>query len=580
MPRRWSAATTAGCMSPRGKVSRPMAITIAAKSIGSSTRVGHMIRLLPDPAAMTDRGLAETYWRSLRYFSVYRVVTGSVFLVAFLMTGGTANLASQNPTLFLWTDSAYLVVAFAFLLVLQRVERGFSLQLSIQVACDVLFLTILMYASGGAKSGIAFMLVVVVAGAALVGQGRLTLFFAAMATLAVLIEQMVRTLRFDAAADDFVRTGLTSVGFFATAIIARMLAHRVVTNENLARQRGIELADQVRINRQVIQDMDDGVLVVDAAGLVRLHNPQSEILLSISHPSGNPIAEYWPTLAERLRGHETEGESTEILTAPNGRTLLVRLLPSEEGRNTLIYLQDLGRLQAQAQQIKLAALGRLTANIAHEIRNPLAAIANAGELLADEQRADTRARLVRIIGDNSGRLNRLVGEVLELGRRDRVQMETINLLTFLTQFLEDYSIQDPRAANRIKLGVKPSDVICFDRAHLYRILENLVTNALRYASQTEGAVGISAERDVTGHVELHIIDDGPGIADADRGKVFEPFFTTRGSGTGLGLYIARELSDANRARLDLVDSAVGAHFRVIAMGEPCPSSSIAGAAAT
>jgi two-component system sensor histidine kinase PilS (NtrC family) len=539
-------------------------------------RAGRVISLLRDPVAMSDRGLAETYWRSLRYFSVYRLVAGAVFLIAFLMTGGSANIASQNPMLFLWTDSAYLVAAFAFLLILQKVERRFDLQLSIQVASDVLFLTVLMYASGGAKSGIAFMLVVVVAGAALVGQGRLTLFFAALATLAVLVEQMVRAIQFNAASDDFIRTGLTSIGFFATAIIARMLANRVVTNENLARQRGIELADQVRINRQVIQDMEDGVLAVDAQGVVRLHNPQAESLMSINQPSGKPITECWPVLSERLRAHQSEGESTDILDAPNGRSLLVRLLPSAEGGNTLIYLQDLGRLQAQAQQLKLAALGRLTANIAHEIRNPLAAIANAGELLADEQRADIRARLVRIIGDNSSRLNRLVGEVLELGKRDRVQPESVNLASFLSQFVEEYSLQDSSAQHRISITVAPGDIICFDRAHLYRILENLVTNALRYASQNQGAVRINVEPKPPDHIELNIIDDGCGVAEADRAKLFEPFFTTRGSGTGLGLYIARELGDANGAHLELVDAAGGAHFRLVAKEGPCPSSSIAG----
>jgi two-component system sensor histidine kinase PilS (NtrC family) len=256
------------------------------------------------------------------------------------------------------------------------------------------------------------------------------------------------------------------------------------------------------------------------------------------------------------------------------------LLPSEEGGNTLIYLQDLGRIQAQAQQLKLAALGRLTANIAHEIRNPLAAITSAGELLADEQRADTRARLVRIIGDNSGRLNRLVGEVLDLGRRDRVQLESINLSAFLAQFIEEYTLQDADAIDRIRVAASDSDVICFDRAHLYRIVANLVANALRYASAAPGAVQLNVVAGLSGRVELHIIDDGPGIADADRVKVFEPFFTTQSKGTGLGLYIARELSEANGAQLDLLDGPGGAHFRVIAKEGPCPSSSIAGIVTT
>jgi two-component system, NtrC family, sensor histidine kinase PilS len=518
---------------------------------------------------------ADSFWRSLRYFAVYRMVVAAVFLVAFLSTGGRTNLAIQSPELFLWTDTIYLVSSFFFLFLLQRLERAFNWQLSIQVACDVVALTLLMYASGGAKSGISFMLVVVVAAAGLVGQGRLTLFYAALATVAVLIEQSFRLLRFNAEAEDLFRTGLTSIGFFATALIARALAQRVVANENLARQRGIELADQVRINQRVIQDMDDGVLVVDAAGQVRLHNPQAEALLMVDQPTSGDLAAYSPPLAEYLRRRHPAADTVDVLHLPDaGKSLLVRLLPSSDGGDTLIYLQDFGRAQAQAQQIKLVALGRLTANIAHEIRNPLASISHAAELLADEQRADTRARLVRIIGDNSQRLNRLVGEVLELGRRDRAQPEIVDLAVFLPQFIEEYALHDASARQRIRLTVRDKAEVSFDRSHLHRVMENLVTNALRFAGQTEGAVAIAVESVSPAWLELHIMDDGPGIAEADRIKVFEPFFTTRGSGTGLGLYIARELCDANGAQLELMDHAstdatVGAHFRIVAKGGVC-----------
>lgn len=580
--KRWSAVPIAASIFRRATAFPAMVATTVARNIGGFTAACRVPEFLSSQADnVTESGVADSYWRALRYFSVYRLIAGAVFLLAFLMTGGTANLASQDQSLFLWADSAYLVAAFAFLLILQKVEQGFNLQLTIQVACDVVFLTLLMYASGGSKSGIAFMLVVVVAGAALVGQGRLTLFYAAMATLAVLLEQTVRLLRFNAEGDDFLRTALISIGFFATAVIVRFLARKVVANENLARQRGIELAEQVRINRQVIRDMDDGVLVLDAYGKVRLYNPQAETLLSIKRKSGNDVSAYWPLLAEHLTRSHGSGESVDILNAPNGKPLLVRRLLPEEGGNTLIYLQDMARVQAQARQIKLAALGRLTASIAHEIRNPLAAIANAGELLADEQRTDIRARLVRIIGDNSDRLNRLVGEILDLGRRDYVQQESINMAAFLGQFLDEYGLHDASATKRVRLVADESVVACFDRAHLYRILENLITNALHYASHAEGAVTISVAPNATsGGIELHVADDGPGIPPDDRSKIFEPFFTTRGNGTGLGLYIARELSEANGAHLDLLDSPGGCHFRVVARGEPCPSNRIAEIAMT
>ena len=534
-----------------------------------------MTDLTITPRTAADSAIADSYWKSLRYFSVYRMIAAMVFLVAFLAMGGQpTGIANQNPTLFLWTDLLYVAAAFAFLFALQEFRTQFNLQLTVQVVSDVIFLTVLMYASGGAKSGIAVMLLVAVAGAALVGQGRLTLLFAAIATMAVLVEQGLRVMQFNANADDFLGVALTSVGFFATAIIAQLLARKVVANENLARQRGIELADQVRINRKVIEDMDDGVLVVDQTGRVRLHNPQAELFLGASRSDDDTLIEYSPVLAGHLQRQTGTGESQTRLTMPNGRTLQVRWVPPKDGGgNALIYLQDLGRIEAQAQQIKLAALGRLTANIAHEIRNPLAAITSAGELLADEQRSDVRVRLLRMISENSLRLNRLVGEVLELGRRDRAQPETIPLDSFFRQFVDEMSLHEPIAAGRVSVKAGADLNISFDRTHLYRILVNLVDNALRYASDKPESVRMTATATGAGYIEIHVLDDGPGISEDDRIKVFEPFFTTHTSGTGLGLYIARELCEANGAHLDLVDEPEGgAHFRILAKEGPCLSS--------
>jgi two-component system, NtrC family, sensor histidine kinase PilS len=524
--------------------------------------------------SMPARGVSDSLWRSLRYFGVYRVGVAMVFLAVFLLTGGTANLASQDPSLFLWANASYLIVASAFMFAMQRSERAFGVQLSIQVACDILFLTLLMYASGGARSGIAFMLVVVVAGAGLVGQGRMTLFYAAIATLAVLLEHSVRIIRFNADVEDFVRVALTSIGFFATALIAQLLARRVLANERLAQQRGVELAEQVRITRQVIHDMEDGVLVVNAEGRVRLHNPRAEVLLGLERFADDRLAAISQKLAEHVASRRQGREAVDLLRlAINGRSLQVRLLSPENDGNTLIYLQDIDQIQNEARQQKLAALGRLTANIAHEIRNPLAAVSHAAELLADEQRLESRQRLVRIIVDNTGRLNRLVGEVLELGRRDRAQPEAIHLADFLQYFLDEYSLHAPESRQRINVAVTQDDIVCFDRSHLHRVLENLITNALRYASSDAGAVQVKVEVPAPKSVVLHIIDDGPGIAEAERGKVFEPFFTTHGSGTGLGLYIARELCEANGASLELVEAVGGAHFRIVARGGACPQSS-------
>ena len=206
-------------------------------------------------------------------------------------------------------------------------------------------------------------------------------------------------------------------------------------------------------------------------------------------------------------------------------------------------------------------MGRLSTKVAHEIRNPLSAISHAAELLAEEPPGNGVARLTRIIGDNTQRLNHLVSEVVELGRRDRVNPENIDLQDFFHCLIDEYSLRDSGSSSRISAAPPPGVSIRFDRGHLHRVVANLLDNALRYASLTPGAVRIEVEQnELQNRLSLHVIDDGKGIDDAEYNQIFEPFFTTRAAGTGLGLYIARELCEANGARLFLLENAPGAHF--------------------
>lgn len=505
----------------------------------------------------------DSFWRSLKYFSYYRLIVAGVFLGAIMFSDGALNVGAQDPALFFWTCVAYLAAAMVNLALLVRWRHAFNLQLSLQVVADIFFLTLLLFASGGAKSGLAMMLLVVLVGAGLVGQGRMVLFYAALATMFLLFEQSYRILQHQGEIGDLFRTGLTSIGFFGSAIAARLLARRVVANEDLARRRGIELADQMRINERVIRDMQDGVLVIDAVGRVRQSNPQASALLGFDAPPAQTLAAYSPQLAREFVARRSRGiESDMVLQVPHtGRALRARFLPPGDGGNALIYLEDTGRLQQKAQQMKLAALGRLTANMAHEIRNPLAAISHAAELLIDEPPGAGMVRLTRIIGDNTQRLNRLVAEVMELGRRDRASPEYVDVREFLRQLLEEWSLQDSTCSARIGIELPEGFALYFDRGHLHRVFSNLLGNALQYASAVPGAVRVLGARNISAQrTELHILDDGPGVGEIERNQVFEPFFTTRAAGTGLGLYIARELCEANGAHLSLMDNAPGAHF--------------------
>lgn len=513
--------------------------------------------------AIPDETLDASLWRSLRYFSYYRLIVAGMFFGMSLWFPSEFTIGGQSPKLFFWTCVTYLCLAVILLGALQIWRQAFNLQLSLQVAADILLLTLMLYASGGGKSGIAMMILVVLVGAGLVGQGRMVLFYAAFATMALLFEQAYRVAQLNGDIADFFRTGLTSIGFFGSAIAARLLARRVVANEELARKRGIELADQMHINERVIRDMQDGVLVVDAVGRVRQANPQALMLLGLNESPPAMLANYAGALANEYLMRRTHGVESEIvLRLPRtGRVLRARFLPPGEGGNALIFLEDMSKLEREAQQLKLAALGRLTANLAHEIRNPLAAISQAAELLGEAPDGQGATRLTRMIGDNVGRLNRLVSEVMELGRRDRVCPERLALGAVIESLLDELSLQDPSVRQRVSIDLPDELGICFDRGHLHRVLANLIGNALQHASSAIGAVHIIASvNDETARIKLDIIDDGPGIDAEVRSKVFEPFFTTRATGTGLGLYIARELSEANGAQLTLRDNAPGAHF--------------------
>ena len=525
---------------------------------------------------MTRSVVPDYYWRSLRYFCYYRLAIASLLFLGASAYAEIISFGAQDTQLFLRTAAIYIAVAIALVIAVQRRSPSFSTQLTLQALLDILLLTLLMYASGGQKSGLGMLMLVTLAGTGLVGEGRMVLFFASVASVAMLLEQGWRTLRFDGDSVDFFRTGLICVSFFVMAITARLLARRVVANEELARARGRALDRQLAIGRRIIADMTDGVLVLDERGHVQQSNAMAEKLLQLR--AGTPCLREWsPYLAHQMHVHsDAPRELSEVIRSREGKLLRLRLLPAaDQAGDAIVYVEDMERIQNQAQQLKLAALGRLTANIAHEIRNPLAAISHAAERLAEDEIDAGRRRLAKIIGDNSQRLNRLVTDVLQLGRRDQAVREAIRWNEFAAAFFEEFALHDASASTRVVASslLVSIPVFCFDCGHLHRVLWNLLVNALRHASPAAGAVKVTLSQAGDTTLELHIEDDGPGIDGNIRKQLFEPFITSHGKGTGLGLYIARELCEINDARLELLDplpgtQAAGAHFVIRMNIEP------------
>ena len=508
---------------------------------------------------------SNAHWESLRYFNLYRFcIAGFLFASSILHPSLFSVIAADNGKFHLALTSLYLLTTTGALIGLHYYHRRFNMQLTVHVLVDILVLTLLIHSGGGLRSGLGVMLLVTLTGAGLVGQGRLVLFYAAAATLFILFEQSYRAFLEDFEMVDFFQAGMFCAGFFGVAISARLLARRIIANEELAKKRGIDLRNQTLINQRAIEEMQDGVLVIDRNGRVKQHNPRAEHLLGISFPANDKLENHSPELQMRFSAwrNRPNGDPVTFRTHPGGILLRARFIATESTeRDVLILLDDMERLQEQARQLKLAALGRLTANIAHEIRNPLSAINHAGELLQEESHSGTQERLLKIMLDNTQRVERIVSDVLELGRRDRAHRETLDLRQLLPALVEEFTSKGESASLRVEMEISGTATIFFDKPHFHQVLWNLIGNAMRHSQGITSFVRLLVvDGSHEGIVNIHVIDDGPGIEAKRHEQVFEPFFTTHSSGTGLGLYIARELCEANGAQLQLLHSQSGADF--------------------
>jgi two-component system sensor histidine kinase PilS (NtrC family) len=260
----------------------------------------------------------------------------------------------------------------------------------------------------------------------------------------------------------------------------------------------------------------------------------------------------------------------QVRTPRSGTELQIHFVPIGSGDPApiVVFLEDVGRMRAQAQQMKLVALGRLTASIAHEIRNPLSSIGHAAELL-DEDRAlsEPDKRLLAIIRDNVHRLDRIVQEVLYLNRRDRAQPEALDAAAYMQGFAAEFVIGERVPSDILDVQIRTAQRLLFDRQHLDQVMWNLVRNAWRHCSKRPGAIRIVVwPAAAPGRLLIDVHDDGPGVPPQTQAHLFEPFFTTETSGTGLGLYIARELCDGNGARLEYVENGNGGQFRITLKG--------------
>lgn len=511
------------------------------------------------------------FWRSLNYFNLYRLALVSFIVFIALVFDAQSMFGEQKGMLFLMTGWFYAVIVLLSFLPLRLRWLQFSWQLGVQVCSDIVALTVLAYASGGIQSSVGLLLMVSMAVAGIISRGKITLFFAALASIAALLEHAFAVLYDDAPVTQYIQVGLLCVAYFAVAGLAHKLAQYALENQKLAQSRGRDLIGMAEANRLVMRDMQDGVLVVDEHDKIVQMNPSAVHMLHNAEASGSQLEFSFPLLYEQYLLWKNKAVNARItLQLDGGLQARLRFVGVERdaAQGAVIFLEDMQHVQAEAQQIKLAALGRLSANLAHEVRNPLSAISYATELLQEEPADAKQTRLLQLIRDNTQRINRIVEDVMQLNRRDRARPEPFELAALLPVFIDEFNQAERVAAGVLVLHAERASVVSFDRGHFRQVLWNLCRNGLHYGRHLPGSLSLvtGVER---GRVTLEVQDDGPGISLENQSRLFEPFFTTAEQGTGLGLYIAKELCEANGAWLEYHDPEIragerksGACFRI------------------
>jgi two-component system sensor histidine kinase PilS (NtrC family) len=498
-------------------------------------------------------------WRVLGLLNLYRVLVPLV-LISLYSLGGGRGIAVDSQQLFFGAAIFYLLFGLVSVILVRRRLASAHTQTILQASLDITVLMLLLHACGGVAGGLGLLLLVPVGALAFLLPPRSALFLAAVTVILVLAHTIWQQLTGHADITAYATAGLLGVVLFTVAASASVVSSRMRESEDLVRQKDVDLANLAELSQYIVQHLRESLLVVDAADRIRLINESAaEILGDERAVPGALVGEVSPRLLYSLSTWRHSGRDDDApsgFVAADGARLIQPHFAPLAGTSpgpTLIFLEDTSLMAERVQQSKLAALGRLSASIAHEIRNPVGAMSHAGQLLAESPRiGPDERRLTDIIRNNSERVSTIINNVLQLSRRDPTKPTRLLLGDWLEDFIREFSetMQVPKA--QIGVHEEADDLeVRFDPSHLHQVVWNLCDNAIKYGEVRDGiSVEIKLSRlNPSARPFLEIADRGPGIEAQVVDRIFEPFFTSRKGGTGLGLFIARELCQLNRAVL-------------------------------
>lgn len=509
--------------------------------------------------------------REQYFFTLYRALVAALF--ALLAFGSLPEdwVTLRYPRLADAVAASYLVVAALLLLHARRQDRPLTGQVVTGVVLDILATVLMVHAVSHLQTGIAMALIVNFGAAAVLLPLRTTLALAIAAGVLLLAEYGLSRVAAGVDRRSLIEILVCALGYLAMAKLGDLIGRQMRETHALAQQRGAEVESLAQINELVIRRMRTGVLVVDVVGIVHLHNESAWHLLGQPDIEGFVLGDVAPGLAQRLfqwrMGNDRHDDKPLQLHAD-----LPDVIPRFAGLGTsnelfVIFLDDTSLVSRRAEELTLANLGRLSASIAHEIRNPLAAISYSAQLLEESpDLPEADQRLVEIMLNHCQRMNGIIENVLSLSRRERSRPEAVNLVQWVNSFVNDYKSTRNIGSAQLRAAAPSGQLVAMvDPQQLDQVVSSLVQNAIVHGHLPNEPARITVTtRRVSddGELVIEVLDRGPGIPVKVAENIFEPFITTHEDGTGLGLYIARQLCEANQAKLEYVTMAGGSCFRI------------------
>ena len=521
---------------------------------------------------------ADLPWRVIGLLNIYRLLVPMVLLMVFFFDAPTRSVGTLNPGLFLGMCIVHFSFGLVSIYAIQRRWPPAQWLALFQLAVDTVIITLQLHASGGMGSGLATLLILPAGATAAIVQPRLALLAAALIALTLLFETTVSALTGAGQGVDFLVAGLTGASLFAITLLAIPLAAQLRESEARVQQRDIDLANLNELNEFIVQHLRESILVVDRSDRVRLINETAARMLKGGPvDSGALLGEVSPRLlylleSWRRQDSDRRDSTGEVVSADGGTVIRPHFVSlSESGPGpVLVFLEDTSVMAERVQQSKLASLGRLSASIAHEIRNPIGAMSHAGQLLRESPGLSPDDRnLTDIIEKNAVRVSQIIDNVLQLSRRDSTRQARLNLSQWLDAFMAEFHETLLLQRGRFRVDTDPDAGLLqvqFDPTHLHQVLWNLCDNAVKHAlaAGSEPVVLRIGRIATTGRPFLEVADRGAGIDPTNAERIFEPFFSNGAGGTGLGLFISRELCQTNGALLAYEARAGGGSiFRII-----------------